>query len=104
MCAQNFISLICHGIEYCFYYTVMEKSFWTPLKFYTISNIIMKYLLKNLFCVSKGVAGLDRHKQIQMIFFLFIVYKKKLNSLQFQYVSSQHCQYQSQQITECVQN
>ena len=40
--------------------TVVEKSFRTPLRFYTISNIIMKYLWKNLFCVSKGAAALDR--------------------------------------------
>ena len=52
-----------------------KESFQTPIKFYTISNIIMKYLLKIFFCVSKGVAALDRQKQIQMIFFLFI-YKK----------------------------
>lgn len=43
-----------------------------------------------------------------IFFFLFIVYKEKLTKLnfaQFQDFSSQHYQYQSQQITsECVQN
>uniref|UniRef100_A0A4W6FJG7 Myosin-9 n=1 Tax=Lates calcarifer TaxID=8187 RepID=A0A4W6FJG7_LATCA len=68
-----------HCLFCCFFFfTVMSVTqLWgaqytggkkTPLKFYTISNIIMKYLGKNLFSVSKGVAALDRHKQIQILF------------------------------------
>jgi len=69
------------NISFILKYTVVEKSFWTPLKFYTISNIIMKYLWKNLFCVSKGVAALNRHKQIQMIFFFVYCLQEKLTKL-----------------------
>uniref|UniRef100_A0A667WWF8 NACHT domain-containing protein n=1 Tax=Myripristis murdjan TaxID=586833 RepID=A0A667WWF8_9TELE len=60
------------------------RSFWDTLKILhnlTISNIIMKYLWKNLFCVSEVVAALDRYKQIQIIFFcLLFTRKTKLNS------------------------
>lgn len=46
---------------YCYnwsQYTVVEKSFQAPVKFYTISNI-MKFVEKS---VSKGVAVSDKHK------------------------------------------
>ena len=93
---------MCHTSTIFRTHTVVEKSFRTPLKFYTISNIIMKYLWKNLFCVSKGAAALDRHKQIQIILLLFIIYKKNKILDSFNISVPQHCQYQSQQITENV--
>ncbi len=60
---------------------------------------------KSFFVLKKSVTALDRHKQIQMIsFWVYCLQEKltKLYSWQFQYVSSQHCRYQSQQITENV--
>lgn len=54
-------------------YTGVVKSFQTALKFYTISNISMKYLQKKIFD-SKGVV----HQTDTNRYIFFIVNKKKI--------------------------
>ena len=57
-------------------YTVMEQKFLRPFKFYTILKIIMKYMWKNLFCVSRGMAALDRQTNTNYIFFCLLLIRK----------------------------
>lgn len=46
---------------------VVEKSFRTHSKFYLVPIIVIKYLPKNVLCVSKGLATSEAYTQIEII-------------------------------------
>lgn len=60
---------------------IVEKSFWTSLKFYLVPVVVIKYLQGNYFCVSKTLTASEAQKQMEII--QLIIANKSTTCVQF---------------------